>query len=121
VSAFEVYLIMKADSFIIFFACLSAILIFLSVGFFLSSGDVRGENKEEKSARIMKKSGQLGICGILILCICPFIPSTKTLIAMVVVPKITSERAVNMSDKALSMAERLLDTYLNDGAKPDER
>lgn len=103
ISAFDVYLVMQLDH---ISSALCGIFIFSIIAFLpcfaisaLPSSDCATEFDNELSRKCRKAAKLLGITSIAICFIATFIPSSTTAAAMILLPKIASEKNMQVVGK----------------------
>jgi len=117
ITAFDIYLVSLADKIISpagFIACLSlAITIFLFAIWFFSVSDTTSEAEQAKFVARITMAITI-VCGS----IAVFVPSSKTIAAMYVLPAIVNnEHIQNSTGNALEALENLTKEWLKDTVK----
>lgn len=109
INSFSIYLISLADEISIYMSILFFIFIILSIIFFVIGR--RSDHCDENNNKHikLKLAKKCLISSLLILTLQPFIPSTKTLIAMYTIPPIVNNKQVQqLPDNLLKFANDYL-------------
>jgi len=114
-TAWEVYLIMQADNLIAFFIVCAVVSVFVTgtIFFMYIFAEIEGfNNSSSKKDKTEQKLTFYGTLFAILTFIFAFaaitMPNTKTLIAMCVVPKLTSEEAKEFVQKEYSDWKQIL-------------
>ena len=103
ISAFEVYLVMQLDSVSHFFAGIVAIFLFATVAslfvFGGNSGSYQTEKEECTARQALNLAKRFFATAMIALAINSFIPSSTTAAAMILLPKIASEKSMQIVGK----------------------
>lgn len=87
ISPLMVYLVMQADSIVTFFAIAGGLAVCGGGGFYIAASEY-----DDDATKKLTKS--VFVVGCIFVCIAAFMPTTKTAAAMIVLPAITSDGAV---------------------------
>jgi hypothetical protein len=113
-TAFETYLVFNADSFGNMFVAIMFLSFFIAVICYMSSIPVNENNKKLSTKLIKIATFNLIVVALCIVGNCT-IPSTKTALAMVVIPKLTSPAALNeyskYNDQLLILTKELVKRF----------
>lgn len=114
ISAWQVYLVMQMDNFISAFVVISLLSVLAIIFIFFAFEDVH----PNEAAKIIKMIKILACVGILSSIPPIFMPSTKTLAAMLILPAITSDKTLEtVTPEAKELYSLAKDTLRNLGEK----
>lgn len=124
-NAWTIYLLLKLDALQALFGItattLIVILVILSIVFGVLSSDMHRSVGEELFFQYLKsKLFKYWSITFFCLLICTFIPTTKQMCAIYLIPKIANnEQIQNMGDKSLTIIEKKFEEWVNDMTKKE--